>query len=90
MLFILVGTKSDLSERKAVHPEAAQNIASQINVKLFETSAKTGENIENAISALGDMLMDKQSANYQITSPKGGKKPKKRILKLIFKNIFGK
>jgi len=90
IIYILVGTKSDLSERKAVHPEAAQNIASQVNMKLFETSAKTGENIENAISTLADMLMDKYSANFRISSPKGSRKPRKRILKLIFKNIFGK
>jgi len=89
IIYIMVGTKCDLNEKRAVHVEAAQNVATQIQVQLFETSAKTGENVESAISTLADLLIEKQSANFRIT-PRGGKeetKPRKRFLKIIFKNL---
>ncbi|EAY05462.1 small GTP-binding protein, putative [Trichomonas vaginalis G3] len=42
----LVGNKSDLQSIRTVTLETMQNFAKSINVSVYETSAKTGENIE--------------------------------------------
>jgi len=45
---ILLGNKCDIKERE-IFEEEIENFTKKINLKYFETSAKTGENIENAI-----------------------------------------
>ena len=45
---ILLGNKCDIKEREKFDEEI-NNFTKKINLKYFETSAKTGENIENAI-----------------------------------------
>ena len=49
---ILVGNKSDLSSQRVVTLKTMSEFAQSIGVQAFETSAKTGENIELAFSNL--------------------------------------
>eukprot|EP01120_Amphizonella_sp_Union-15-10_P008021 TRINITY_DN2800_c0_g1_i1.p1 TRINITY_DN2800_c0_g1~~TRINITY_DN2800_c0_g1_i1.p1 ORF type:complete len:181 (-),score=30.54 TRINITY_DN2800_c0_g1_i1:169-711(-) len=42
---VLVGNKSDLSEKRSVKKEQGDLLAKQFNARFYETSAKTGENI---------------------------------------------
>jgi len=45
---ILVGNKCDLSEQRAVSTNAAEHLAQEFNIPWFETSAYTGEYVEDA------------------------------------------
>jgi GTPase SAR1 family protein len=42
---VLVGNKSDIEDRQVSHDEG-NNLASSLGINFFETSAKTGVNIE--------------------------------------------
>ncbi|OHT07203.1 small GTP-binding protein [Tritrichomonas foetus] len=46
---VLIGNKSDLSDNREVTKEEAQEFAEKNHMAFFETSAKTGENIEEAM-----------------------------------------
>ncbi|TXT66160.1 MAG: Small GTP-binding domain protein [Promethearchaeota archaeon] len=49
---ILVGNKNDLVDQKEVSHEEGQQLADSLGVSYIETSAKTGENIEDAFRML--------------------------------------
>lgn len=52
-VFILIGNKSDLKDQRVIPAEKGKNLASKIKASHFiETSAKLGENIEEAFSLL--------------------------------------
>ncbi|MFW9901787.1 MAG: Rab family GTPase [Candidatus Thorarchaeota archaeon] len=52
-VFILIGNKSDLKDQRVIPTEKGKNLASKIKASHFiETSAKLGENIEEAFSLL--------------------------------------
>ena len=48
---VLIGNKSDLEDRQ-VDEKAARDLAESLGIKYFETSAKTGENVTEAVEAL--------------------------------------
>lgn len=54
---ILIGTKTDLSNYRAVSINEIQDFAKKINILYFETSAKTGENIDIVFHELSDLLI---------------------------------
>ena len=49
---ILIGNKSDLAEERMVSIEEAQKFAETMKCKYFEASAKTGENIMEALDEI--------------------------------------
>ncbi|MFW9882190.1 MAG: GTP-binding protein [Candidatus Thorarchaeota archaeon] len=49
---ILVGNKIDLKEERVVSPEEGEELAKKLNLSYIETSAKTGENINDAFKML--------------------------------------
>lgn len=49
---ILVGNKNDAPDRKVVLTEDAQRFADQMNIQLFETSAKDNINVEEMFMAI--------------------------------------
>jgi small GTP-binding protein len=49
---ILVGNKIDLTEDRVVSTEAGEEMAKKLNLSYIETSAKTGENINDAFKML--------------------------------------
>lgn len=55
---LLVGNKSDLSEKRAVSKTAAEETAEKIQVKYFETSAKSGENVEKIFETLVQDILE--------------------------------
>ena len=59
---ILLGNKCDIKEREKFDEEI-NNFTKKINLKYFETSAKTGENIENAILYLTREIISKKKPN---------------------------
>ncbi|KAM5181961.1 ras-related protein Rab-42 [Mantella aurantiaca] len=52
LIFLLLGTKSDLRTLRDVTREEAQNVANAINAPYLETSARSGSNISAALSLI--------------------------------------
>ena len=48
---MLIGNKSDLEDR-VVEESAARQLAETLGIRYFETSAKTGENVAEAVEVL--------------------------------------
>lgn len=66
---ILIGNKCDMTEDKLIEATRGKNLAEEYNVKFFETSAKTGQNVSDAfISIARDIktrLMDNPTTPTQ-------------------------
>ncbi|XP_056413345.1 ras-related protein Rab-42 [Hyla sarda] len=87
LLFLLLGTKSDMRGQRSVPREEAQTLADSIRAPYLETSARTGSNVSSALSLLCRELLraarqDKQAAMEQSCGgcSVGEETPKKKIL----------
>ena len=49
---VIVGNKCDLTERRQVTNEELQEMGHEHDVHTFETSAKTGHNVDSAFACL--------------------------------------
>ena len=58
---VLIGNKADLNEQRQVEIEDAQKLAEKINCNYYEASAKTGQNINEALDEIARISYD----NYQ-------------------------
>ncbi|TFG05488.1 MAG: GTP-binding protein [Promethearchaeota archaeon] len=56
---VLIGNKVDLEKNRAVLPEWGRILAEKMNLKYFETSAKSGIGVEEAFLFLGTNLLQK-------------------------------
>jgi Ras-related protein Rab-11A len=56
ILIILIGNKSDLIDKREVSKEEGQEKAEQFNIAFLETSAKSGDNIDNAFTQLVEQI----------------------------------
>jgi len=65
---LLVGNKSDLSEKRIVSTEEGQALANQHGVPFIETSAKDNQNVENLFTQMAIAMQKKQGA----LGPAGG------------------
>jgi len=87
---VLLGNKCD-AENKAVSAKEANDIASEYNMKFFETSAMNNTNIEESFKQLSTEIMkikESKNANFDLTpqntsqqlkpADKGEKKEKKK------------
>ncbi|XP_047736925.1 ras-related protein Rab-39B [Hyalella azteca] len=61
-VFVLVGTKSDLSEQREVRREDAEALAKFYGIKYVETSAYMGSNVEKAFTCITQDVYDKVKA----------------------------
>ena len=57
LFIILCGNKIDLNDNREVNSEDAKNLASQLNFEYMETSALTGENVNQVFAAIAKKLM---------------------------------
>ena len=53
---LILGNKSDLQAISKVEPKDLEEISSQYNIKHLFTSAKTGQNVENAFSKISKLM----------------------------------
>ena len=61
---VLIGNKADLKDRRAVEKEQGEALAKEFGMAFFETSARSGENVQEAFfhitKAIKDRLMSKE------------------------------
>ena len=60
---ILLGNKKDLESTRQITYEEGKNLAESNGMEFFETSAKTGENIENAFEKSIDIIVNNINNN---------------------------
>ena len=57
LMKVLAGNKIDLTTRRVISHDDGQNMAQKWDIPDFiETSAKTGQNVEDAVSLLADQI----------------------------------
>ena len=54
---VLIGNKVDLEEDRQVPKYKGEELATRYQIPFFETSAKTGENVEEIFQALGSLVI---------------------------------
>ncbi|CAE7203048.1 RABE1A [Symbiodinium pilosum] len=62
---VLVGNKSDLSENRKVTREEGEKLAAQYSMKFFETSAKTGQEVDEAFLSIADEVVKQRYSDVQ-------------------------
>ena len=82
---ILVGNKIDLIEERKVSKEEGEKFAINNNIKLFESSGKSGENVEDSFFYLAEQIIQKNNTedvqsvgDYVISKDTTFKKRKKK------------
>ena len=58
---ILVGNKIDLKEQRVISKEKMEELGVKINLVSFETSAKTGENVEEIFTKIAELILSNKS-----------------------------
>jgi len=61
---VLVGNKSDLADKRQVSTEEGQELAEKYEMKFYETSAKTGENVNDIFYDSVDEIAKRLDQNY--------------------------
>lgn len=63
VVIVLIGNKSDLANKRQVSKEEAEEFAKKCNMAYFEVSARTGENVQEAISACVELIEKNLNTN---------------------------
>ena len=70
---VLVGNKTDFANERKVSTEEGQNLANEFNMDFLETSAKTGENIENIFQKICKIVNNNiDEGKYDFNDPTCG------------------
>jgi small GTP-binding protein len=64
IFMVLVGNKSDLNDRRQVNTEEGQELADKFGIQFYETSAKTGDNVNEIFYNSADEIAKKIEQNY--------------------------
>ena len=56
---IIVGNKLDMEDKRKITKENADKLSKEYNYKYFETSAKTGEGVDDAVRDLVNQILEK-------------------------------
>lgn len=73
---ILVGNKCDMKDERVVSKERGQELADQLNLEFFETSAKEDINVKEVFERLVDIICEKMAETLDSDPTRiGGSKP---------------
>lgn len=80
----MVGNKSDLIDQRQVSMEEGQTLAKELGIKYYETSAKSGDNVEIIFEELAkDMIKHENRSTVAVEggqpTPTSPKKPIEKI-----------
>jgi len=64
IFMVLVGNKSDLNDKRVISVDEGKELAEKYNMIFFETSAKTGENVELIFFKSAEEIAKKIEAGY--------------------------
>jgi len=62
---VLVGNKCDLNDARVISMDAAKELAEQLGVEYFETSAKDNINISRTFDTLVDEISEKMAESIE-------------------------
>lgn len=62
--FLLLGNKEDMEQQRRVKPEDGQQCARDCSMIFYETSAKTGNNIQKAFEEIATIASDKPTVPF--------------------------
>lgn len=68
---LMVGNKCDLQDSRAVSTKEAQDLADSLNMLYIETSAKTGERVEEVFTTLSKQIYDALPENEKNIGKQG-------------------
>ena len=93
---IIFGNKSDLSEKRTVSKEEAEELAQNLGLKYYEGSAKTGENIEEVMNEIARKTYEyfkeskdkRKKESVKITKDNHNKEEKKKEMLLTYRIFF--
>jgi hypothetical protein len=72
---ILIGNKSDWTDKKAVTESQGRELAGELGIKFMETSAKVNEGVEEAFFTLARCVPSLSCADRIIQAPAGISRP---------------
>ena len=58
---VLIGNKADMLDKKVISTEQGAALAREFNMQFFETSAKTGNNVQDTFIHISKAIKDKQA-----------------------------
>jgi len=61
---LLVGNKSDLTQKKVVSYETAKEFADKAGIQFLETSAKNATNVEKAFMAMAAQIKESMGGDF--------------------------
>ena len=64
---VLIGNKKDLEDERVIEEQTARDFANKFNLKFFETSSKTGENVNLAFEELVNEVVKSNNVNKNET-----------------------
>lgn len=62
---LLIGNKCDLLDKKVIETEQGMALAKEFGMAFFETSARSGQNVNETFFHIATLIKDKQSKNAQ-------------------------
>jgi len=66
---VLIGNKSDLVDRKVIETEQGQALAKEFGMDFFETSARTGMNVQETFISITKKIKDKLALKEAAVNP---------------------
>jgi Ras-related protein Rab-8A len=66
---VLIGNKCDLVDRKVIDASQGQELAKEFGMEFFETSARTGVNVQETFLSITKKIKDKLAVKQAFVSP---------------------
>ncbi|XP_075240326.1 ras-related protein Rab-3-like isoform X2 [Convolutriloba macropyga] len=77
---ILVGNKCDMEQERVVKTNRGRDLADQLNIEFFETSAKENINVKEVFDRLVDIICERMAESLEAAGdPSGGKQGGTRL-----------